>query len=147
MKYLFTCFLALVIASLPFVASSDTAQLTLARIIVIEDDAVAHDSYIESPRAHGKLFIETDSRNIIRSIDYDAWFRGEPIPLMSDAAVVLDYSETGAQYEVMSLITNDQYFVTFLRRAPQNDSYDPATILMIDMGNGVAILDYRYEEQ
>ena len=66
--------------------------------------------------------------------------------LVDDRVIVLDYLGNGARYEVFSLWSNDTYFVTFLRRAPPDEDFDPAVILMIELeDDAVAYLDYRYD--
>ena len=124
---------------------AETLDLDLSRMIIVDGGGIAQDSYVVPPRAQGNLELEVDSRNIVRGMQFDAWWRGADQPVLDDWVLVLDYIPNGAQYEVMSLWTNDQYYVTFLRRAPQNDSFDPAVIMMIEMADGdTVIVDYRY---
>ena len=127
------------------IAHSEVYRLDLARIVVIDGDGIVQDSGVENPRAQGSLRIDTDARNIVRGLEGEAWFRGADQPVWDDWVLTLDYTLNGARYELMSLWTNDQYYVTFLRRAPPNDFFDPATIMMIELEDTTIVLDYRYE--
>ena len=124
---------------------ADTVDLSLARIVLI-GEVIEHDSYVTPPRVQGRMSLQTDDENVITGIQFDAWWRGTDELLVSDRVAVLDYIGNGAQYEVYSLWTNDSYFLTFLRRAPSDEAFDPAVILMVELDNdSVAYLDYRYD--
>lgn len=131
---------------LPFGCIADVYSLTLSRIIVTDGDGIVQDSNIDEPRAQGRLRLETDSRFIVRGMEGQAWFRGEDQPVWDDWLIALDYALNGSRYEFMSLWTNDQSFITFVRRAPPDEGFDPAVIFIVTMENGDTLqLDYRYE--
>lgn len=127
-------------------AVAGTERLSLARITIIGGDEIVQDSYVSPPRAHGTMTIETDEGNAVRYIDADAWFRGDAQPVWSDVVLALEYSATGAEYEVMSLLTNERYFIAFLRRDPPNPDYETAIIAIVTLDTGdLGILDYRFD--
>lgn len=126
------------------IAHADTHNLSLARIILV-GDGVEQDSYVIPPRAQGSMVLETDAKNLIRSIEFDAWFRGDDQPLVDDVVTTIDNTDNGARYEVVSLRDNAFYFISFLRRAPPDEGYDPAVVLLLSLeGGDTVILDYRY---
>lgn len=136
--------LLIALMTMTALASADTHVLSLAHITLI-DRGIAYDSRLDPERPHGTLIIETMAGNAISEIDYEAWFQGDDGPLVSDVAVALDYSANGARYKVISLLSEQVYHITFLRRAPRGSGYDPATIMMIKLDDeSTLIMDFRY---
>jgi len=92
----------------------------------------------------------------IDRIEYDASFTvsGQNYNI-SDDADTLWWTQNGAQYQMWSRYTNEEYPVVFLRRAPDYQmvvvdgeehlvpNYDRATIVRIRNDNLVYDLDYR----
>jgi len=92
----------------------------------------------------------------IDRIEYDANFTvGGQTYNISDDADTLWWTRNGAQYQMWSRYTDEEYPVVFLRRAPDYQivtiegeqwyvpNYDRATIVRIQDGNLVYDLDYR----
>ena len=145
-------FLALLTSS----AFAGTYVLELARVIAF-GEFVEVDSYLFPDRPRGGLVIHTDDRNIITDMRFDAWYRGdlfeveeeEPLSeerlLVSDSVVALDHSSNGARYEVFSLADDRVYYITFVRRAPPDEGFDPAIIFIVRAEPDLRLqLDYRY---
>lgn len=166
MKSLFFNICLVLLLSFGFVSlgKAEVYNLELARMIIIGesvgdevfiqpfadgeigDVSILKDTYLTPPRAQGSLRIESDESYIIRSMSFDAWFRGANQPVLDDRVTTLDYAPNGALYEVFSLWDNYNYVITFLRRAPPGEGYDPAIIFMIeqrlcDLGDRIEIFD------
>lgn len=109
-------------------------------------EGAGHDTRANPPRAQGSLIIEADDDYIIRNMRFDAWLRGAFQPVLDDRVIILDWVPNGAWYEVQSLWNNDRYYITFIRRAPPDEGYDPAIIFAVRLFDDCVIqVDYRYD--
>ena len=152
MKY-FTCIALLFVTSISWAEERDLGRIRVTNL----DTGEYYDSAILGDRPGvyfaGK-FITYGSP--IDRIEYDASFTvADENYSISDDADTLWWTRNGAQYQMWSRYTDEEYPVVFLRRAPNEQvvtiegadwivpNYDQATIVRIRNGDLVYDLDYR----
>ena len=147
-SFLAVLILVLVVAAVRH-AYGAVDYVELGRIQIIENDIVEFDTKLEPGRPRGVMQVVSNSSFIIQSMEFEAWVRDDDeVPFIRDVWVAIDFAPNGAFYDFFSLVDNEVVRTSFLRRAPPNDSFDPATIFYYPLEDGrLAVLDYRYPKE
>jgi hypothetical protein len=118
--------------------------LSLKRVVILDDSGV-QDSYLQDMSVSGEMKVDTYDDFSISDVYLTAEVDGDTLANYQNSWVQY-YEGNGARYAFFD-DARGFWSVQFLRRAPLNDSFDPATILVLESEDGATfILDYRYSE-